>query len=286
MIVAGDSKQALLANQPQDAETPFAQADVTVNRAEIDAAEVPPPYSQITGSPIPSGSSSPPRGPSDADPENRPFLPPVKPCNYLYLSRQNSSIRGQYVVDPLMSVPSVILPELPEGEVRKNLSINSKNGGINAEIWVMKNSREGSEDKGTRTTLNVESYNGSILVKVRTSPSACTPFILMATGHNGGVMIHVPRTFCGPVSAFTKNGSVSWSNTLEPHVTMFSEQSNKRQAFIGDLSASGWAELPETWVGDEIVAETWNGSIKFQFIDEPVLPSTSILTKLFGWGKD
>jgi hypothetical protein len=223
--------------------------DVIVGRAElgsVSSADGPPPYSQLSGAPVAS-SSSPNAHPAPAV-DSPSSLPPVKPSNFLTQSRLNSSIRGQYVVDPLLPIPPAVLAELPEGEVRRNLSLETKNGAINAEIWVVNKPREDSPGKQSRTTLNVSAWNGSVTVKMvrycpaphcvrrliresvilqRTLPEGNTPFHLTATSKNGSVTVHVPRTFCGTVSAYTKNGSVSWSNALQPHVTIFSEVSNR-----------------------------------------------------------
>ena len=55
------------------------------------------------------------------------------------------------------------------------------------------------------------------------------------------------------------------SAELSEHVTIFSEVDNVRRCFIGDLS--NWGESG-VWTGDEITAETQNGRVKVQFVDE------------------
>ena len=55
------------------------------------------------------------------------------------------------------------------------------------------------------------------------------------------------------------------SAELSEHATILSEVDNVRRCFIGDLS--DWGES-EVWTGDEITAETQNGRVKVQFVDE------------------
>lgn len=95
-----------------------------------------------------------------------------KPTNYLYLFNEHSPVKGEYVIDPCMNIPTSLLPPLSPEESeadRKNLCVHSKNGSVNADIWL-----PGAQDAplldsktpAKRTTLDLGSENGSVTARV------------------------------------------------------------------------------------------------------------------------
>jgi DUF4097 and DUF4098 domain-containing protein YvlB len=98
------------------------------------------------------------------------------------------------------------------------------------------------------------------------------PLSLKAQTSNGSIVIHVPRSFRGPVTIRTRNGSVRFSDALSVDLVTFNEVNNTRRYFIGDLS--DLTEQPEGWFGDEINLESSNGGIKLQYDAEPILLDT------------
>lgn len=96
------------------------------------------------------------------------FQPPSKPTNLLSLVFKDKPIRGCYVIDPLMQIPPSLLPPLNAGEKdqdRKNLYLRTKDGSIDADIWLIGQDQAASNN-GSRTTLSLSSNDGSITAKI------------------------------------------------------------------------------------------------------------------------
>ncbi|KDQ51885.1 hypothetical protein JAAARDRAFT_163286 [Jaapia argillacea MUCL 33604] len=253
---------------------------------EVVEEQGPPPYSSAAEASPSAGPSTPPPYPADA-----------KPTNYLCITRTTTSVKGTYVIDPVLIVPDAILPKLSPGEVRKNLKLGSTTGSVSADVYLCPGAaaplcgtaEECDMLKKRRATLETYSVTGSVNVKVR-APSA-TPFHLTCKTETGSVRVRLPRSFRGPLSAKSNTGSISFSSALEPYVTTFSEVNGKRFCFIGNVEETGWAHAPDSWVGDEVHAETSTGSIKFSFADEDELSGSSggsggsWFSRIFGGGR-
>ncbi|KAJ7214397.1 hypothetical protein GGX14DRAFT_392427 [Mycena pura] len=240
---------------------PDPKVDITVKGAEVPAVifpvEDPPPYA--AGSPSPLGVT--PVAPANLPPEN------VKPTNYLSISRSNENIKGVYVIDPCIKIPLSLLPPLAADEndaSRRNLYLQTSNGTIDADLWVAGAGQDKETCKGPVRML-AKSSNGSVTVRLHTPAPAVTrqPVHLTVSTSNGGVIVHVPRTFRGPLTVHTRCGSVKLSPTLAATTTTLSEVAGTRRCFVGDFA--DWAQAPGEWGGDELNVDTSNGSIKLRF---------------------
>lgn len=72
------------------------------------------------------------------------------------------------MIDPLMQIPPSLLPPLNAGEKdqdRKNLYLRTKDGSIDADIWLI-GQDEAASHNGSRTTLSLSSNDGSITAKI------------------------------------------------------------------------------------------------------------------------
>lgn len=89
--------------------------------------------------------------------------------NYVSLAKGDYPIKRRYAIDPYISVPLSLLAPLEDGETevdRKNLKLNTTDGNINADIWVLGGGREGADLKEKRATLDLSSNDGSITVRM------------------------------------------------------------------------------------------------------------------------
>ncbi|KAJ7245648.1 hypothetical protein B0H12DRAFT_1073422 [Mycena haematopus] len=185
----------------------------------------------------------------------------VKPTNFLSLSRGNAPIKGKYVIDPRIKIPQPMLPPLAEDETettRRNMFLHTSNGAIDADVFII-----GDGDFKQKVNILVKSSNGAVVVKLHAPASARPPVKIKAQGTYGSVTLHVPRSFCGPVTISTRYGSIRFSDSLLADLTTFNEANKTRRCFIGDYS--NWAEQSDGWIGDEIELETTYGSIKLQY---------------------
>ncbi|KIJ63805.1 hypothetical protein HYDPIDRAFT_188250 [Hydnomerulius pinastri MD-312] len=231
--------------------------------------EVEAPSSQVLNDPPPSY-TTPPEPESNAEASSsasqRTFK--TKPTNFLALSSEHSSIKGEFIIDPSMRIPASLLPPLSEGETeadRKNLLLNSKTGSISAEVWLLR-SRGGNafpEEKRKRTTIDLSSSNGSVSAQVQTIHGVA-PFLMTIIAPHGTVKVSLPRSFQGLLTLSTVHGSVSLADNLSQNSTPLSQVDTARRYFVGDFSALDNSE----WAGDELRIEGKHGSIRIKYTDD------------------
>lgn len=197
-------------------------------------------------------------------------LPPVKPSNYVSITRNNGSVKNVWVLDPSLNIPASLLPPLsPEEteETRRNFDLKTFNGAIEADISITPYdyTRDSKQVSRKRTTIYVRSSNGGIMTKLHTPFAPRLPFYFNIFAQNGAVHVHIPRSFHGLLTIKTWNGSTKFSPETTVHLTTFSEVDRTRRCFIGDYS-----ELTDDgeWQGDEVIVEARNGSVKVQYDDE------------------
>ncbi|KAF8427657.1 hypothetical protein L210DRAFT_3652516 [Boletus edulis BED1] len=253
-------------------------SDQKVQFGDVNPDEPPPSYSpHIESPPIASGStlSSTPTYKS-------------KPTNFLSLSNSDSSICGEFVIDPSIRIPSSILPPLRQDDTeddRKNLNLRSQNSSVNADIWLLGTpSSQDPEsaigaDKPRRTTIALISDHGSIRAQVHTLDDAA-PFLLTARANHGTIRLAVPRSFHGLLSLSTRHGSTSLSDTLVENATQLSQIDDTRRYFIGDFQALGEV----AWEGDLVELDATHGSLRVKYIDEveETHAKKGFLSRLFG----
>ncbi|KAG1843098.1 hypothetical protein C8R48DRAFT_35140 [Suillus tomentosus] len=211
-----------------------------------------------------------------------------KPTNYLHLFNDNSPIKGEYVIDPGMTIPTSLLPPLSPEESeadRKNLSLHSTNGSVNADIWLLgaRAAQPSDSKKSTkRTTLDISSDNGSVTARVHTIHGA-EPFLLTISAKNGGVNVTVPRSFNGLLLLTTRHGSVSLADALSENCTHLSQVDLTRRYFVGDLSMVGDGD----WPGDEVRVDAKHGKIWIKYVEEHTSTNDTskggLFSRLFGW---
>ncbi|KAG2358139.1 hypothetical protein BDR07DRAFT_1295789 [Suillus spraguei] len=211
-----------------------------------------------------------------------------KPTNHLHLFSEHSSIKGEYVIDPGMNIPSSLLPPLrpEESETnRKNLSLHSKNGYVKAEIWLLgaQDAQPFDSKRSTkRTILDMCSDHGSVTAWIHTIHGVA-PFLLTISSKNGAVSVALPRSFNGLLLLTTRHGSVSLTDTLSANCTHLSQVDLTRRYFVGDLSAVDESD----WTGDELRVEAPHGNIKIKYVEEQTTADNTnkkgLLSRLFGW---
>lgn len=117
-------------------------------------------------------SETPLAGPSNLEHLER-SVPNAQPCNFESISRRDSSIKGTWLLDPMLSIPSEFLPPLPQGEsesTRKNLSLQTRDGSINADIFVLLTTAEELQKMENRMSLRtlIDTYtkDGHVTIKM------------------------------------------------------------------------------------------------------------------------
>ncbi|KAJ6571394.1 hypothetical protein B0H19DRAFT_988003 [Mycena capillaripes] len=226
------------------------ETDVVVNRAVV-PDDSPPAYFHSESQVVVSPAEVPP-----------PPIPTTsKPTNFLSLSRGNESIKGTYVIDPRIKIPQFLLPPLAADETevtRRNVFLHTSNGSINVDFFVV-----GDGDSKQKVDILLKSSNGSVSAKLHASHTARPPVNLKAQSSNGAITLHIPRSFRGPLTICSRNGSIRFSDALSADLTTFNEVNRTRRCFVGDFS--DWADQPEGWMGDEVNVESLNGSVKIHY---------------------
>ncbi|KAF8198482.1 hypothetical protein BJ912DRAFT_1039347 [Pholiota molesta] len=196
------------------------------------------------------------------------LLPDVKPSNFVSLSRPNSSISGKWIIEPSLLIPPSLLPSLSSNETeetRRNLSLFSQNGNVDAEIFIMPSNNEASHRVAKRSRIYIEHDVTS------TNPNKTRlPMTIYASSANGRINLYLPRSFQGPASFKTSNGSVRLSSAMKASETQFSDVDRTQRSFIGHFDPSAWAH--EGWTGDELYVEAKNGNMNVYFDDEVDAP--------------
>ncbi|KAG6865379.1 hypothetical protein C0991_003082 [Blastosporella zonata] len=217
---------------------------------------------QALAEPIPSQSSS--------ATAVQPTQPAMKPTNFISISRGNASVKGTWLLDPFLTIPSMLLPPLSPDETpetRRNLALHTSNGPINADITFASHDTNVELDKKSRkrSTLYAKASNGAVTLKIHAPHSTRLPFYMKVEASNGPVYIYIPRSFNGLVSVTRWNGNSKFSTQVSTNLTTFSDVNKTYKCFIGDHSAI--AEGGE-WEGDEVVVDARNGSVKVHYDDE------------------
>ncbi|KAG2054319.1 hypothetical protein BDR06DRAFT_884551 [Suillus hirtellus] len=206
------------------------------------------------------------------------FQPPSKPTNFLSLILKDKPIRGCYVIDPQMEIPLNLLPPLNTGETdqeRKNLYLRTKDGSIDANIWLI-GQEEATPRSGRRTTLSLSSDDGSITAKINTVKVAA-PFLLDIYSRDGRVTVLLPRSFHGSLLLTTRQ-STKLSDDLLRQSTMLSTVEHTRRYFVGDVSHRSFGN---DWNGDELKVASRDGRIMIRYKDEAELPKIGFFSRIF-----
>lgn len=193
--------------------------------------------------------------------------PEGKPTNYLSVVGMHSPIKGSYIIDPSMDIPSTYLPPLGEGETeedRKNLHLHTRDGSVDVDIWLAGH-QEHSKIHKRRTTLHVSSRDGSIAVKVH-AIDAIEPFFLDVFTRDGRITVLLPRSFHGPVALKSRDGSCTLSDELLRNSTPLGVADHTTRFFVGDFSAM--SDSASQWEGYELKAETRDGRVRVKYVDE------------------
>ncbi|KAG1867217.1 hypothetical protein DFJ58DRAFT_768961 [Suillus subalutaceus] len=192
--------------------------------------------------------------------------PPSNPTNFLSLILKDKPIRGCYVIDPLIQIPT--------NKDRRNLYLRTKDGSINADIWLI-GQEEAAPNNGRRTTLSLSSQDGSITAKINTV-KVVAPFLLDIYARDGSVTVLLPRSFHGSLLLTTRQ-STKLSDDLLQRSTILSTVERTRRYFVGDFPH----QLFDNWNGDELRVESRDGRIVIRYRDEAELPKTGFFSRIF-----
>jgi hypothetical protein len=101
-------------------------------------------------------------------------VPRVRPVNFLSSARSGDGVaRGEFVVDPLLVLPPALLPPSPVGEERDNLRLETRDGAIDADVWVIPGASTAFrgviatpvEQEKTTARLNFKSQRGPMSLR-------------------------------------------------------------------------------------------------------------------------
>jgi len=249
--------------------------DSSMNKSEAPLPALP--TDQDTTSPPPYTNSEP------SSSSQAPFVLPanVKPSNFLSFTQKHNSVKGTFVLDPSLEIPSDWLPPLPEEETeetRSNLYAKSEHGNVTLELYLLDRPILKSQKKVLMNTL---STYGSASVHIhREGPSP--PFALNANAPRGNVTVRIPRSYKGSITASTKYGRVSMSDGVSGQASVFSDLQGVKRVFVGDITARS------DQTDDAMVLDTEHGCVRISFEDEDFggirMPKsvTGLFSRLFG----
>jgi len=207
-------------------------------------------------------------------------VPSVQPCNFVNVFREDSKIKGTWLLDPTLSIPPELLPPLSEGEseqTRKNLSLQTKDGSIKATIFVLPTTTEAlrqTENRPLRTLIDTSTKDGDVTIRIHEVLSQMDhrlPIQLRSYSGDGSIRVYLPRTFRGVCRLKTKDGRIQFSKAMESSLTRFSDVNGSQVGFLGSLDVTEW-QPGMNWNGDELTLETKDGNVHVYFDDEKSSP--------------
>jgi hypothetical protein len=122
----------------------------------------PPPYSP------PQGSSTKPLPPLNLPPD-------LAPTNYIHIKERNNSVKQRILLDlslPRPPASTLPVPAVGQDEYTQHLLLDSHNGAVSGEVWLLSANREDTAShevrKSTRERVHLYfgSHNGSVKAQV------------------------------------------------------------------------------------------------------------------------
>ena len=114
----------------------------------------PPPYLDATAS-----------TPSESGLSRPCTIPNIQPSNFISLNRPNEAIKGSWLIDPSLSIPSSFLPPLSADGVRNNLAIESKNGTVDVDVYLLSTSHS-KTSTSKFISIHTQSSNGNVRTRL------------------------------------------------------------------------------------------------------------------------
>ncbi|KAI9508237.1 hypothetical protein F5148DRAFT_1284258 [Russula earlei] len=279
MIVQDSEEKSSVKSAPRDEET----------RSQA-AEQSPPPY-------------SPPLQGSSKDPTPSPLFnlsPDLAPANYIHVKERNNNVKRKVLLDlDIPRPPASALPPEVQGEDIPHLLLDSQNGTVSGEIWVVCATKR-SDDPATagrahkpaareRVRLHLHARNGTVNARVHIHPSTVEPrpFLdIEARSLNGSVGITIPRSFRGQLTLHSDNGRAILSSALKPRAATLSTVNGTHTYFVGERPSRGTWNTGTNEEGEEVdavVGWTKNGSVRVSYDDEAVAcpKGPGVLSSLF-----
>ncbi|KAH9954739.1 hypothetical protein BC827DRAFT_1241236 [Russula dissimulans] len=151
--------------------------------------------------------------------------------NFLLVVKRDSSVEGRYIVDLALPPPPSSAPDTD----RKNVSLHTTSGSINAEVWVI---HDGSAES-KRVSLAMSSDNGRVRAKVHAPSPNGRPYErpsldIELHADYGDVFVSLPPCFRGPITIRTGDERIALSPGLTECTALLSDVPGVREYFVGE----------------------------------------------------
>lgn len=226
------------------------------------------------------------------------YTPPqsviARPVNNLYICESQTAIKGNWIVDPNIVTPKLLMPEVPEGERLENLHLEGCYSSVKARLSLV-------SDTETKSYLYAGSTHGNVTIHIVSDASQGNEdrhdflssqdhrlnqsFHLKLVNHYASITVYIPRDFRGPVSFENQMGSTNFSEAVTQHLRHLGKQNGIGKVFIGDIKDFGEADS-EPWQGDEMVIRNEYARIRVYYADEASPPSSGLkgfIGSIFGF---
>ncbi|KAG8982911.1 hypothetical protein FRB94_007703 [Tulasnella sp. JGI-2019a] len=236
---------------------PDSKNATTVSGSDLATSE----YDHSESSAVPEKGQGPPSYNDATGSANDAFVTGPR-VNYIYVHERDGHIKGEWTIDPTVTVPPSLLAELKEGEERANLRLHSQDGHVAGRVRLV-------SDKPTKSFLFASSKDGHVKMSILSRQNQ--RFKLKMHAQDGSVTAQIPSDFEGPISFMLKDGSLKLSAGVERRLAHFSRSGKNGKGFIGSLETSGYADIgdnTEAWAGDELILSSRDGNIRIEYIDE------------------
>jgi len=216
----------------------------------------------------------------------------LPPGNHICIKEKNGGVKEKVLLDlSLPPPPASALPPGAEGEDIPHLTLESHNGSVSGEVWVLRAKQVAAaatpgvpKPARERVRLHFRSHNGAVKADVHVHPATVEPrpfLSIEARSLNGSVMLTLPRSFRGQLTLHTNNGRVHLSPALALHAATLSTLNGTHTYFVGERPRSGTWDDGTNGDGepvDVVMGSTKNGAVKVTYDDETV-SGTKVGTK-------
>ncbi|KLO16663.1 hypothetical protein SCHPADRAFT_202760 [Schizopora paradoxa] len=279
--------------------------------------DVPPPYVQRASIPSAPFSSSSPS--AQFDPSHSPIdpahqLPDIPTSNFVSIFKRDGAIRQSFVIDTSLDVPQDLSPvppppppkpattspsfidkiipssmkedrfALPENAPRPHLKLESRDGSINANVWLV-HSEQGRVDTSAcpekeKAIFDIGTKDGSVIVKLHSLTEQKVS--MRVWSKDGRITVYIPSSFVGPVNIYTGDGAIIPSAGVSKRLSTFAQHNKTQRSFLGDFKSAGYSDAA-SWNGSSLDILTKDGRVQLFYVEElDGLKPQGIMSKLLG----
>jgi len=183
--------------------------------------------------------------------------------NYLTIKESHKEVEGRWIVDPKRPTPSAFIPKVKRGKIPENIHLFSHSKPLTAELALL-------SDVACKSNLYLETVNAPLTAVIIARENQ--RFILTAKSHSKDVTVYIPRDYEGLLNLKMSSSRKLpvYSKCIQDRLTPLSAHKGRSQSYLGrwHLFTEANGAGTQSWIGDEAILESTNGTVFVSYIDE------------------